>query len=120
MDHRAEQRRRIRLGAACIAAVAVAGLLIDGARGAGNGAAAGAVATGMQLLAARTMWRTGVVPSVDHLKVYGMGVVLRALGVAVLATMLIAFPRLFRPAASVVGYLGTVLPLLYLETQLSR
>ncbi len=103
-----------------MAAVAVAGALIDGARGAGNAAAAGAIATGMQMLAARVMWRTGVVPSVDHLKVYGMGVVLRALGVGVLATLLIAFPRLFLPAASVVGYLGTVLPLLYLETRLSR
>ncbi|MBA2291400.1 MAG: hypothetical protein H0W15_02970 [Gemmatimonadales bacterium] len=120
MDHLAEQRRRVRVGAACVAAVAAAGWLIDGTRGAGNAAAMGAVATGMQLLAARVMWRTGVVPSVDHLKVYGMGVVLRALGVGVLATLLIAFPRLFLPAASVVGYLGTVLPLLYLETRLSR
>lgn len=103
-----------------MAAVAVAGALIDGTRGAADAAAAGAIATGMQVLAARVMWRTGVVPSVDHLKVYGMGVVLRALGVAVLAMLLIAFPRLFLPAASVVGYLGTVLPLLYLETRLSR
>lgn len=85
-----------------------------------NAAAAGAVATGMQLLAARIMWRTGVVPSVDHLKVYGMGVVLRALGVGVLAALLMGLPRHFLPAASAVGYLGTVLPLLYLETRLSR
>jgi hypothetical protein len=98
----------------------VVGAVIGGARGAVSAGVLGAVAIAIQLLAARMMYRTGIAPTVDHLKVYGAGVVMRALGVAVLAVLTLRFPQQFPPAPSVVGYLGTVLPLLYLETRLPR
>lgn len=81
---------------------------------------ASAVALFMQLLAAHAMRRTGVAPTVDHLMVYGFGVILRMLGVAVLAVMLIGWPERWAVWPAVLGYLGSVLPLLVLEIRLGQ
>lgn len=80
----------------------------------------GLIATLLQLLAARQMARTGRPAELDHLKVYLIGVVLRFGGVLILGLLATFSPRLFPPLPSALGYLGTVLPLLYLETRLTR
>ena len=80
----------------------------------------GGVATAIQMLAARLMGRTGAPASVDQLKVYALGLVFRFIGVAVLGVLVALDRTTFPPLASASGYLGTVLPLLYLETRLSR
>jgi hypothetical protein len=106
------------LGFAALA-TGVAGLLWG--RSALPGAAVfGVTAVGLQLLAARAMRRTGRPPSLDQLSVYVTGVVLRLLGVVALAVAITVDRRVFPPLASATGYLGTVLPLLYLETRLAR
>jgi uncharacterized membrane protein YgdD (TMEM256/DUF423 family) len=98
--------------------VAVAIWGVGGWRGA---AAFGGVATGLQMVAAHAMARTGQAATLDHLKVYGLGMMLRMF--AGLALMALAFSRdrtTFEPLPSALGYLGTVLPLLYLEIRLAR
>jgi hypothetical protein len=83
-------------------------------------AAFGGVATVVQLLAARMMAKSGTPASVDQLKVYGTGVIFRLLGVVIFALAVSLDRANFPPLASATGYLGTVLPLLYLETRLHR
>ena len=82
--------------------------------------ALGGVATAMQLLAAWRMARTGRPAELDHLRVYALGVVLRFSGVAVLALLTMKYPARFPPLPSAMGYLVTVLTLLYLETRRTR
>ena len=120
MHHGAEQRRRFWLGARCTAMVVVLGLAIWGTRGAVAAGTLGLIATGLQLAAAQVMVRTGVKPSVDHLAVYVMGMLLRVLGVVTLYALVTRWPGTFGALPCAMGYLGTVLPLLYLETRLSR
>lgn len=78
------------------------------------------VATGMQLLVARMVARGGVSGSVDQVKRYAVGVAFRMIGVVIFAVLVAMDRKDFSPAASALGYLGTVLPLMYLETRLSR
>lgn len=80
----------------------------------------GVLATVLQLFAAWRMARTGRPAELDHLNVYVIGVVLRMAGVLILGLVATLSPRLFPPLPSALGYLGTVLPLLYLETRLTR
>ena len=79
----------------------------------------GGVATVMQMVAARVMAQAGT-PSIDHLRVYALGLVFRLLGIVILGVVVSLDRTTFPPLASAAGYLGTVLPLLYLETRLSR
>jgi hypothetical protein len=80
----------------------------------------GMVATAVQLLAARVMARTGGDASVDQLKVYALGVAFRLVGVLLLGVVVTVDRTAFPLLASSAGYLGTVLPLLYLETRLAQ
>lgn len=80
----------------------------------------GAVATGIQLLADRLARRDGVPATVDRLKVYGIGVVLRFGGVALIAVAAWQGGARFSFQGASLGYLGVLLPLLYLETRLGR
>lgn len=66
------------------------------------------------------MARTGYPAGPDHLKVYVIGVLLRLVGVLMFAIAVTMDPGHFPALPSALGYLGTVLPLLYLETQLTR
>lgn len=119
MTQRSDQARRLDWGAACTVAATALAVLIWG-RGALIGPAAfGVVATALQLLAARAMAETGTPATLDHLKVYVIGVVLRLSGVALLGVAVALDRSTFPPLPSALGYLGTVLPLLYLETRLA-
>ena len=50
--------------------------------------------------------------------VYGIGVVLRMLGVLIIAVLVMRDPERFPVLPTALGYLGVILPLLYLETRL--
>ena len=50
--------------------------------------------------------------------VYGIGVVLRMLGVLIIAVLVVRDAEHFPPWPTALGYLGVILPLLYLETRL--
>ncbi len=120
MTRGAEQRRRAAWGAAAAIVMTAGAGLVWGVRSAVAAAVLGVIATLLQMLAARAMARTGIPAALDHLKVYLMGVLLRLLGVVVLAIAVVLDRTIFPPLAAAAGYLGTVLPLLYLETRLSR
>jgi hypothetical protein len=118
--HAADQLRRLQWGAIATLVVAASAAAIWGRAGAIGAAASGGVATALQLIAARAMERTGIPAALDHLAVYGMGVVLRMSGVLLLGMAIGLDRTAFPPVPSAVGYLGTILPLLYLETRLGR
>lgn len=80
----------------------------------------GAVATAVQLLAAQLMARTGKPASLDHLTVYVIGVMLRLAGIVLLGVAVSGDRVTFPPLPCALGYLATVLPLLYLETKLGQ
>jgi hypothetical protein len=120
VTHREEQLRRLKAGLLATLVTTLLTAAIWGRKGVVGGATFGLIATGLQLLAARVMRRTGVTPSVDHLGVYTLGVLLRVMGVVALGLLVTKYPGVFDPGACAVGYLGAVLPLLYVETRLSR
>ena len=106
------------VGAVATAVVASVAWLASGVAGAAGAATAGLVATMLSLLALRLIKRTGREPTVDQLMVYGIGVVLRMLGVLIIAVLVMRDPERFPVVPTALGYLGVILPLLYLETRL--
>ncbi|MGH7593212.1 MAG: hypothetical protein ACRELE_05110 [Gemmatimonadales bacterium] len=119
MTPRSDQARRLGWGAACTALATVLAALIWGGSAMVAAVVFGATATGLQMLAASAMARTGVQASLDHLRVYAIGVVLRLSGVVFLGIAVTLDRATFAPLPSALGYVGTVLPLLYLETRLA-
>lgn len=97
----------------------LSGLLWGGA-GAKAALLFGAIATLIQLLAHRLVQRLGVPATVDRMKVYAIGVVLRFGGVALIAVAVYLGGEGFSFQGASLGYLGVILPLLYLETRLDR
>ncbi len=112
--------RSVRWGG--IAALAMAGLcgVLLGVPAARAALVMGGVALGLQLLGERLVRRTGQRPTVDNLAVYAIGFGLRVVGIVVLGILVTVRRELFPPVPSAVGYLGTVIPLLYLETRRRR
>ncbi len=106
-------RRRSALGLICAGATAV---VVGAVAGGSAGAAAlmfGLLALGIQLLAARLA--AGRPPTAQ----YGIGLALRVAGVALIWCAVVIDRAAFPPGAAAVGYLGTLLPLLWLETRLT-
>lgn len=113
------QLRRLRLGLTMTAGVAAVAALFWGATGAMAAAAFGGVATAIQLLAARWAGLTGRRATPDQLAVYLIGMVLRIAGVALIGVAVTIDRATFPPGPAAVGYLGTLLPLMWLETRLA-
>jgi hypothetical protein len=114
------QGQRAIWGVVCAGLIGAIAAVVWGEPGCRAAVLMGGVALAMQLLAARAMAKTGESPTPEHLKVYGIGVILRLSGVIVLF-LAVHFDRtVFQPLPSALGYVGTVLPLLYLETRLAR
>lgn len=103
-------------GISTIVVTALAGLLA-GMQGAVGAAAAGVVAIGVSLLAVRLIRRTGRAATIDRLNVYGIGVVLRMLGVLIIGVLMSLDQTTFPALPTALGYLGVILPLLYMETR---
>ncbi len=108
---------RLLLGLSCTALVTAVAALVSGREGAIGAAGAGVVATGVSLLAVRLIRRTGQEATIDRLRVYGIGVVLRMLGVLIVGVLMSLDPTNFPALPTALGYLGVILPLLYLETR---
>lgn len=81
----------------------------------------GLLATKLQFLAGRYAAK---VPKdaafADFVKGWGMGMGLRLLGVVVLAVVCTAWPAQFPAIGAAIGYLGVLVPLLFLETRTAR
>lgn len=78
------------------------------------------VALAMQGTAELVVRRLGGRPTIDRLGWYAVGVVLRFLGVLLVALLVLLDRERFPPVATTFGYLGTILPLLVLETRRRR
>jgi hypothetical protein len=115
----AQQLRRLLWGIAAAACLAIGAGLLWSREAAQAALLMGLLATGMQLVAARVMRRTGG-GSIDQVKIYMLGAVLRLLGVVLLGVLVTVDRHAFPLLPSAAGYLGTVLPLLYLETRLAQ
>jgi hypothetical protein len=120
MTQRTDQRRRLIWGAVCTLVASAAAVGIWGRAALVGAAAFGALATVLQLVAAQLMASTGKPASLDHLTVYVIGVFLRLLGVVLLGVAVSLDRATFSPFGSALGYVGTILPLLYLETKLGQ
>lgn len=113
------QRRRLVHGlAVAVVVAALAWLIWDGVAAKAAGLF-GVLATGIQLLAARLARRLGTPATPDHMTTYVVGMALRVAGVAVIWAAVTHDRAAFPPGAAALGYLGTLLPLLWLETRLT-
>ncbi|MCB9504851.1 MAG: hypothetical protein H6692_01755 [Gemmatimonadales bacterium] len=116
---RSSQLRRLRLGMLVAVPVALLAVPFGGWTAARAALVFGVVATALQLLAARLARRAGVPATPDHLVVYGIGMALRVAGVGLIWLAVTIDRAAFPPGAAALGYLGTLLPLLWLETRLT-
>ena len=81
----------------------------------------GLLATKLQYLAGRSQAKVAKdAPFKEFVKGWGMGMGLRLLGVVILAVVCSAWPAQFPAVGAAIGYLGVVIPLLFLETRSSR
>lgn len=79
----------------------------------------GMVAMVIQLFAARVVRRLGAPATPDRLRIYAIGMALRVGGVALIGAAVTIDRATFPPGPSALGYLGTLLPLMWLETRLA-
>ena len=80
----------------------------------------GALAAFTQIAAARLARRALDARIAQFMTAWALGVGLRFGGVVALAALMLAAPELFPPLPSTLGFLGVLLPLLFLELRLTR
>jgi hypothetical protein len=81
----------------------------------------GLLATKLQYLAGMVQAKVAKdAPFKEFVKGWGTGMGLRLVGVVVLAVVCSVWPAQFPPVGAAIGYLGVVIPLLFLETRSSR
>jgi hypothetical protein len=114
-----KQFRRLRLGLVATAAITGLSWLLWGPAAVTAALVFGLVAITIQMVAARIAGRIGKPATPDELKVYAIGMTLRVLGVAALGVAVTVDRATFPPGAAALGYLGTLLPLMWLETRLA-
>ena len=84
------------------------------------GLAAGAAATLIQGLADRLVARRLGAPVGEFGRGYVAGMGLRLLGLVLMAVAIGAAPALFPPLPTALGFLGVLVPLLFMEMRLAR
>lgn len=80
----------------------------------------GLLATGIQVVAVEVLRRAAGEQYATFLKRYAIGMGLRLLGVTVMAVAIVARRDLFLPLPTAFGFLGVLVPLLFLEARLTR
>lgn len=108
------------LGLALTAAVTLVMFLAWGSKALVPGIVFGIVATGLQAAATG-----GVRGTLDHplpvfAKRWAVGMGLRLAGIVLFALGVAIWPEVFPPIPSALGFLGVILPLLFLEIRLAR
>lgn len=83
-------------------------------------AGAGVLATLIQLVAVRALRRGLTGGTTDFFKAFGIGTALRMGGVILVLLAVLADRESFPPLATAFGYLGVVVPLLFLEVRFVR
>jgi hypothetical protein len=99
------------------ATAGLVGLMIGGAAAALAAAGFGLLATGIQLVARRLMAGQGQAPLTQFMKRWGAGMGLRLLGVVLVAVVIWLEPRALPPVPAALGYVGVLVPLLFLEAK---
>ncbi len=77
------------------------------------------LATTIQMVAARIAKRLGQPATPDRLRVYAIGMGLRIAGVVAIGVAVTFDRAAFPPGPAAMGYLGALLPLMWLETRLA-
>ena len=81
----------------------------------------GLLATRLQMLAGRLAAKVPKDAKFEEfVKAYGWGMGLRLLGVVALVVVCTAWPAYFPAIGAAIGYLGVLVPLLFLETRTAR
>jgi hypothetical protein len=91
-----------------------------GAPGVTPGLVFGALATGIQLLAVRALRRGWGGTTAEFFSGFGAGMALRMAGIVLLFVAVMINPGRFPAVPSAIGYLGVVVPLLFLEARFVR
>ena len=99
---------------------ASAGYWLGGPRAAFAALICGSIAALTQLGAARLARRSLAAGFTEFLGAWGLGIGLRFAGVVALAVLTLVLPARFPPLPSAFGFLGVLLPLLFLELRLTR
>lgn len=112
--------RTARLG--LILTVLVSGVigLIFGPRAVPPAAGFGVLATAIQIAAIEALRGAAGQPHGVFLKRYAVGMALRLLGVTVMAAAILVRRDLFEALPTAFGFLGVLMPLLFLEARLAR
>lgn len=105
------------LGLTLTAAVTGAAALIWGRSALLPAGAFGLLATGIQVMAVRVVQPALDAPLRTLAQRWAVGMGLRLLGVVILAVVMALAPREMEPLPAAVGYLGVLVPLLFLETR---
>lgn len=112
--------RTVRLGLILTAVVSGIIGLVFGPGAILPAAAMGVVATAIQVAATAALRRGAGQPQAVFLKQYAIGMGLRMLGVTVMTVLIVVRPSLFDPLPTAFGFLGVLIPLLFLEARLTR
>jgi hypothetical protein len=110
------------LGLGVALTVLVSGLLILGWGQAAllPGGVFGLIATAIQAISVALVRPVFAGETVRLLKRWGVGMLLRVLGVALVAVAVTLNETLFPPLPTAIGFLGVLVPLLFLEVRLVR
>jgi hypothetical protein len=111
------------LGTAALFLVIAAGAVAQWLSGQAAALAAlgcGSVAAFTQIAAARLARRALDARIAQFMAAWAFGVGLRFAGIVALAALTLATPALFPPLPSTLGFLGVMIPLLFLELRLTR
>jgi hypothetical protein len=84
------------------------------------GAVFGLLATLIQTVAVRALQRGFHGSTTEFFKGFGAGMILRMAGVVLMAAAVLLDRALFPPLPTALGYLGVLLPLLFLEARFVR
>jgi hypothetical protein len=112
--------RTIRLGLLLMAVVSGVIGLVFGPGAIAAAAGMGLVAIAIQVAATTALRRAAGQPYAVFLKQYAIGMGLRMVGVTVMAVVIVVRPDLFSPLPTAFGFLGVLVPLLFLEARLIR
>ncbi len=112
--------RTVRLGLLLTAVMSAVIALVFGPGAITAAVGMGFVATAIQVAATTALRRAAGEPYAVFLKMYAIGMGLRMLGVTVMAVVIVVRPDLFDPLPTAFGFLGVLVPLLFLEARLTR
>lgn len=113
-------KRTVVLGGLLTAAVTALLVLGFGRMALLQGLIFGLLATAIQVGAGEAMRGAAQLPYSGFLKRYGIGMGLRLAGVAILMAAIVLRREFFDPLSTAIGFLGVLIPLLFLEARLAR